>query len=52
MRRVRASSDRPVAAAVAVDVTAAGDTVAVGVTVASEEAAAISQSPLGCTEML
>ena len=38
MRRVRASSDRQVAAVAVVDVTAAADTAA-GVTVASEEAA-------------
>ena len=48
MRRVRASSGRQVAAAaVAVDVTAAADMAAAGVTVANEEAAeATSQLPL------
>jgi hypothetical protein len=39
-------------AAVVVDVTAVADTVAGGVTEDSEEAAAISQSPLTYTEML
>ena len=45
MKRVHASSGRPVVAAVVVDVMAAGDTAA-GVTVASEEAAVTSQSAL------
>ena len=39
MRRVRGSSGRPVAVAGVVDVTAAADMAAAGVTVASEEAA-------------
>src|SRR6516225_9050958 len=43
MRRVRGSSGRQVAAAVVVDVTAVADTAA-GVTVASEEAAAVTSS--------
>ena len=51
MRHVRASSGRRVAAAAVVDVTAAADTVG-GVTVDSEEAAAISQSPLTYRQML
>ena len=55
MRRVRASSGRRVAAAVAVDVTAVADTVVAGVTVAvaaSEEAAATSQLALPSDRVL